>query len=525
MSEALEAAGAGAAGPEAGPPPARRRRSWMWLLAAAVVAAGGGVAWWVLGTANDDPAEAGTSVQFSEVVVTDMEAVTTLEGTLGFESGDPVVSRLSGTLTRAPEAGDVLVEGDVLFEVDESPVVLMYGDLPAYQTMQLAPDAEPLAVRATGTVTAVPIEEGALIGSGDVIVEVDGAPVVALPGEIPMYRTLQYGRSPSEGADVRQLEAALVALGFDPDGTVTVDETFDFDTEQMVLDWQAAVGAPEDGVVGVGEVVFLPGLFPDAGPVTVAEVQAAAGDQLGGGVVATVYTTSTGSEGADVRELEEALLRLGFYPGDADGVYTGGTEYAVERWQESVGAEADGVVELGEVVFLPGPVRVAENTLVVGDEVRSGSQVFAATSDRVVVSVALPASDQDLLTAGDPVTVVLPDETEAPATVTSVATVATRGAQGGEATFAVEVALDDVSVAAGLDEAPVEVDVVTDSRPGVMAVPVTALLALAEGGYAVEVDAGDGTTRLVAVDPGLYAEGLVEVASDGLRPGDRVVAP
>jgi peptidoglycan hydrolase-like protein with peptidoglycan-binding domain len=506
--------------------PPRRRRGLVWLFVLLVVAAGAVAAWWFLDGSGDGPVEAAATVSFAEVVVTDMEAVTTLEGTLGFEAGDPVVSRLSGTLTRVPEAGDVLEEGEILFEVDESPVVLMYGELPAYQTMALTPDVEPLTLRLQGTVTAVPIEDGSTIVSGDVIVEVDGAPVVALPGEVPMYRTLQYGRSPSEGQDVRQLEEALVALGYDPDGTVTVDEAFDSDTEQMVLDWQAAVGAAEDGSVGVGEVVFLPGLLADAGPVTVAETQVAAGDQLGGsGAVATIYTTSTGSEGADVRELEEALLRLGFYPGDADGVYTGGTEYAVERWQESVGAEDDGVVDLGEVVFLPGPVRVAENTLVVGDEVRSGAQVFAATSDRVVVAVALPASDQDLLAAGDRVTVVLPDETEAPAVVTSVATVATRGPQGGEATFAVEVVLDDVTVAAGLDEAPVEVDVVTDSRPGVMAVPVTALLALAEGGYAVEVDDGEGTTRLVAVDPGLYADGLVEVDSDGLRPGDRVVAP
>jgi peptidoglycan hydrolase-like protein with peptidoglycan-binding domain len=512
--------------PIAAVPPARRHRPLIWLLALVVVLAAAGTAWWFLGGSGDDPVEAATAVEFSEVVVTDMEAVTTLEGTLGFEAGDPVTSRLSGTLTGVPEAGEVLEEGDVLFEVDESPVVLMYGDLPAYQAMALTPDAEPLAVRASGTLTAVPIEDDSVIDSGDVIVEVDGAPVVALPGEIPMYRTLEYGRSPSEGADVRQLEEALVALGYDPDGAVTVDETFDFDTEQMVIDWQAAVGAAEDGSVGVGEVVFLPGLLADAGPATVAETQVAAGGQLGGnGVVATIYTTSTGSEGADVRELEEALLRLGFYPGDADGVYSGGTEYAVERWQESIGAEADGIVELGEVVFLPGPVRVAENTLVVGDEVRSGVQVFAATSDRVVVSVALPAADQDLLAAGDPVIVVLPDGTEAPATVTSVATVATRGAQGGDASFEVEVVLDDVTVAAGLDEAPVDVDVVTDSRPGVMAVPVTALLVLAEGGYAVEVDNGDGTTRLVAVDPGLYADGLVEVTADGLRPGDRVVAP
>ena len=58
-----------------------------------------------------------------------------------------------------------------------------------------------------------------------------------------------------------------------------------------------------------------------------------------------------------------------------------------------------------------------------------------------------------------------------------------------------------------------------------MAVPVTALLALAEGGYAVEVEQADGTTRLVQVDPGMYADGMVEVVSDALQAGNRVVAP
>jgi hypothetical protein len=92
-------------------------------------------------------------------------------------------------------------------------------------------------------------------------------------------------------------------------------------------------------------------------------------------------------------------------------------------------------------------------------------------------------------------------------------------------TFELLVALDDLGLVAGLDEAPVEVKVVTEAHAGVMAVPVTALLALAEGGYAVEVDNGDGTTRLVGVDPGLYADGLVEVSSTGLQPGDMVVVP
>ena len=58
-----------------------------------------------------------------------------------------------------------------------------------------------------------------------------------------------------------------------------------------------------------------------------------------------------------------------------------------------------------------------------------------------------------------------------------------------------------------------------------LAVPVTALIALTEGGYAVEVMADDGSTALVAVDPGLFADGRVEVSSDGLEVGMAIVIP
>jgi hypothetical protein len=50
-------------------------------------------------------------------------------------------------------------------------------------------------------------------------------------------------------------------------------------------------------------------------------------------------------------------------------------------------------------------------------------------------------------------------------------------------------------------------------------VPVTALLALAEGGYGLEVVAEDGTTSTVPVDTGLFAEGKVEVSSPEIEEG------
>ncbi|MCH7670330.1 MAG: hypothetical protein IIC71_14180 [Acidobacteria bacterium] len=110
------------------------------------------------------------------------------------------------------------------------------------------------------------------------------------------------------------------------------------------------------------------------------------------------------------------------------------------------------------------------------------------------------------------------------ATVTSVATVTTV-ADNSPATLAIEIVLTDPTATNWLDGALVDVLVVTDSAQDVLAVPVAALVALVEGGYAVEVDTGGGSIQLVAVDPGFYADGLVEVSGTTLRAGDQVLVP
>jgi hypothetical protein len=57
----------------------------------------------------------------------------------------------------------------------------------------------------------------------------------------------------------------------------------------------------------------------------------------------------------------------------------------------------------------------------------------------------------------------------------------------------------------------------------VLTVPVGALLALAGGGYVVERVTAGGTEQ-VAVEPGQFADGLVEVIGD-IAEGDQVVVP
>jgi hypothetical protein len=117
---------------------------------------------------------------------------------------------------------------------------------------------------------------------------------------------------------------------------------------------------------------------------------------------------------------------------------------------------------------------------------------------------------------------VLPSGSAVAGTITSVGTVA-EAAQGGQGdpTIPVVVALTDPAAASGLDQAPVTVKITITSASGVLAVPVQALLALAEGGYAVEKVTGT-TTELVGVTLGAAADGFVAITG-AIEAGDEVV--
>jgi peptidoglycan hydrolase-like protein with peptidoglycan-binding domain len=453
---------------------------------------------------------------FADVVRTDLAEIESYDGTLGTEDGDPVASPIPGTVTSTAEVGTMVEQGDVFLTVDNEPVVLLYGDLPAYRDLTATEDRTSLTGNASGVITDI-VETGETLEQGDVLYYVNGDPVVVMYGDTPAYRTLRDLSDNMTGADVLQLEEALVALGYDPDSLATVDDEFTDYTETMVERWQEDLGVEEDGVVNLGDVIFIPG------PASVLSVEAAVGDAVGSGQPVVTISTGEALAGDDVLQFEEALAALGHEGVTVDGVWDDGTSSAVLSWQENVGLEADGSIELGEVVFLSSSVRVNEVIASVGTSVNAGTPVLGISSTEQFVTFDLPAADQGLVAVGQEVTIEMPDGSDAGGTVVEIDTIATGGQ--GAAVFGAKVVLDDPSVAAGLDEAPVDVEVISDSVENVIAVPVSALVALAEGGYAVEVDAGNGATRLVAVEPGFYADGLVEVESDGLNVGDLVVVP
>ena len=88
----------------------------------------------------------------------------------------------------------------------------------------------------------------------------------------------------------------------------------------------------------------------------------------------------------------------------------------------------------------------------------------------------------------------------------------------------VTVRLAQPRLAGHLDQAPVTVNIVSARVRNVLAVPVNALVALAGGGYAVQVVQGRAT-HLTAVRTGLFGSTLVQVSGAGLEPGVRVEVP
>lgn len=166
------------------------------------------------------------------------------DGALGYGPATAVTGRRPGTVTGLPQAEAKITRGRALFLVDDRPVILMYGSLPAYRTLR------------TGT----------------------------------------------KGADVRQLERNLRALGY---SGFTVDEEFSGATAYAVRRWQRDRGLPRTGSVELGRVVFT------GGPVRVDSVEAQKGGAIGPGQKVLSYTGTAKIVTVELDTAERRLAREG----------------------------------------------------------------------------------------------------------------------------------------------------------------------------------------------------------------------
>jgi len=227
------------------------------------------------------------------------------------------------------------------------------------------------------------------------------------------------------------------------------------------------------------------------------------------------------TDGRDVRQLERNLAALGYDPGTVDTDWTSATTAAVQDFQEDRGLDETGTLRRTDLVVSDGPARVGAHTAEVGDQARAGAPVTALSSTVSEVTAEVGAGNAGAVRRGDAVTVTLPDGRTARGKIAKVASVATPGEEGGEATVELSVALRDRR-RGGLDGAPVTLSLATASTEAALAVPISALVATGPSAYAVQLA---GTRRLMAVTLGVSADGWVEVTGRGLAVGARVVVP
>ena len=198
-------------------------------------------------------------------------------------------------------------------------------------------------VRVTQTITSI-TTPNTPVSFGDVLYTVDGQPVVALQGALPAWRSLSTALA--DGADVAQLEAGLVALGYDPQQKVTVDDHFDSATRTMVKAWQKGLGIEQTGTVPLGSVVFLPAAT------TVSTVDQSVGDTVGDGDTVMTLATSTQQVLVDVPAGDEAAVVPGLQVGIGD------VQGTVSRLQS---ADQNGSVAVEAVITPSTEIKNADN--------------------------------------------------------------------------------------------------------------------------------------------------------------------
>lgn len=234
------------------------------------------------------------------------------------------------------------------------------------------------------------------------------------------------------------------------------------------------------------------------------------------------------TDGPDVAQLKYDLLALGYADKSElklDEHFDDALAAAIKRWQKALGIAQTGAVTPDDFVFEPGPVRVESLHAQVGGKAGPGAAVYQATGATRQVTLRLDAAQQSLVKVGDKVVVSLPSGNDVPGTVAAVGTVATTDSSGnsGAGTPKIDVVVtpDPRTISGNLDGAPVTVKITQSTAKDALVVPVRALLALSEGGYAVEV-VGNAGSRLVPVQLGAFADGYVAVQG-ALSPNDRVV--
>ncbi len=317
-------------------------RRWGTLVVGILIGLGAGAAGW--SALNRDSSTEFAIAQAERPAITatveqrDLSTITSYPGTLGFSNSITVRSAINGTLTAVANAE--LIRGDVVFEIDGEPTVLLYGELPLWRNLDSDSD---------------------------------------------------------DGADVLEMETNLVAMGFTAEGALLIDGHYDEATAVAVESWETAMGfADPDGSFEVAQVVIGPGQLRLEDPVSVgSSVQG--GSQISVAMVTERVTDTVDDAGLAVGQnrstTEEVTVEVD--PTEQDQFVVGQTVNLVI----ADGTNAEGtVVEIGDTARRVGNGAnatlvidvVIEPVVVPGTDLVQGPVTIEVPTEVVTGATAVP---------------------------------------------------------------------------------------------------------------------------------------
>lgn len=242
------------------------------------------------------------------------------------------------------------------------------------------------------------------------------------------------------------------------------------------------------------------------------------------GAVPAFRPIGDGTKGEDVRQVQQMLTDLGFYNGEVGGEAGSVTAAAIRDWQKSLGQEPTGVVEVGDIIFVPQlPARVSVDGKVVypGTSLVSGEQVLAGLPASPVFTVPATETQAAMMPSGTRVEITSPSG----AVWVGVVVEHKRDTQSGT-TNAILAGLDGAIICGdSCDEVPVtgqltlSSKVVTVETVQGLIVPSSALISTADGQLAVVDEAGQRFP--VTVTAAARGESVIE----GVPAGTKVRVP
>ena len=444
-----------------------------------------------------------------------------------------------------------------------------------------------------GVVTFLP-KEGSIVNFGEVLFIIDNKPVILLQGSTPFYRTLDLNSDP--GVDILQVEEALVYLGY-ADSTFVPDEVFDEQTSKMLntlyidygIDTKSEITPTEQVLINQkqDEIELLENTVSDGGT-TLSEVnnkkkllddakenatkenaawQAAENEieRIQNLIDELTYESMSEDTRAgkkaqyeeDIKTQERIQSREAGKESGIDATEQLAIDNAQKAYDDTLESYNEGVdrdaelakarEELNELqlssiseTFSPTNAFASKTPIItgsiindLGSAVALNSPLYNISSVGIEVVFQVDATDQETVTLGKNVEIELPTDERVPTVITFIDQVVTQTQAGDFIEVVLEV-LNPEEVEA-YDQAPVKVFLTTEVSENVLYVPVNALLALAEGGYALEVYEGvaEGSTfegesgvdtTYVAVEIGVFTDGFVEVIGN-IQEGQLVVVP